>query len=129
MVIDSSALLSILQQEPDALSFSEAIALAEAPKMSAVTKVEASMVQTGGQGAAGVEQLDLLISDAGIEIVPFDDAQAEAARDAFARFGKGRHPAGLNFGDCCVYALARVTGEPLLYKGADFAATDVRAAL
>jgi len=129
MVIDTSALLAILQDEPERRKFNEAIEMSDSRRMSAVTFVESSMVVESRFGAEGVRDLDRLIERADVEIVPVDVQQARTAREAFARFGKGRHAAGLNFGDCFSYALARVLGEPLLFKGEDFGRTDVVPAL
>jgi ribonuclease VapC len=95
--------------------------------MSVATFVEVSIVIESRHGAAGLRQLDRFVDRAGIELVSVDVEQGRVARDAFGRFGKGRHPAGLNFGDCLAYALARVRGESLLYKGDDFLHTDVAA--
>ena len=125
MVIDSSALLATLREEPERRKFNEAIEMADSRRMSAVTFVESSMVVESRFGAEGVRDLDRLIERAEVEIVPVDVQQARTAREAFARFGKGRHAAGLNFGDCFSYALARVLGEPLLFKGEDFGRTDL----
>lgn len=125
MVIDTSALLAILQDEPERRSFNEAIEAAEVRRISAATFVEVSIVVEARFGAEGVRDLDLLLSKAGIEIFPVDQEQARTARHAYSRFGKGHHPAGLNFGDCFSYALAKVLGEPLLFKGDDFGHTDL----
>jgi ribonuclease VapC len=127
MVIDSSALIAILHREPEAAAFTQAIGTASVRLISAVTKLEAGMV-TLGRGIAGAETLDRLLHTLAVMVVPFDDHQATIAREAFARYGKGRHPAGLNFGDCAAYALAIAEAEPLLFKGTDFAATDVEVA-
>jgi ribonuclease VapC len=124
MVIDSSALIAILHKEPEAAAFVDAIRSAPMRLLSAVTKLEAGMVALG-RGVVGAETLDRLLDTLAVTIVPFDDHHATIARDAFARYGKGRHPAGLNFGDCAAYALAIAEAEPLLFKGTDFAATDV----
>ncbi|MFY9876596.1 MAG: type II toxin-antitoxin system VapC family toxin [Rhodomicrobium sp.] len=130
IAIDSSALVAILQNEPDALLFAEAIGGAEAIVVSAVTLFETSMVLAGRvQDETAWRLLDALIGRAKIEIVPFDAGQAAIARAAFHKYGKGRHPAALNFGDCASYALAKSKGAPLLYKGADFAKTDIVSAL
>jgi ribonuclease VapC len=123
MVIDSSALIAILFDEPDRLSFERAIRNEPIRLISAVSKLEAGIVLIGRRGSA--VPLMLIIESIGAEIVPFDEYQADVARDAFARFGKGRHKAGLNFGDCASYALAVTQVEPLLFKGTDFGATDV----
>jgi ribonuclease VapC len=129
MVIDTSALLSILQNEPERRAFVEAIEAADAPVMSVATFVEVSMVIQARHGAEGLSDLDLFIDRAGTELVGVDVEQAKLARHAFGRFGKGRHPAGLNFGDCFAYALAHARGEPLLYKSNDFSQTDAVAAV
>jgi ribonuclease VapC len=118
-------LLAILQNEPERRTFNEAIEAAETRVMSAATLVEVSIVIESRFGAEGLRDLDLFIERAGIEIAPVDKEQAHVARRAFSRFGKGRHEAGLNYGDCFAYALATVLGEPLLYKGEDFRRTDV----
>ena len=125
MVIDTSALVAILQDEPERRKYIEAIEAADSRLMSTATFVEISIVAEARHGAEGVRALDLFIKRAAIELVPVDTEQASAARHGFARFGKGRHRAGLNYGDCFAYALATVAGEPLLYKGDDFSHTDV----
>jgi ribonuclease VapC len=125
MVIDTSALLAILLDEPERRAFNEAIEAADSRAMSVATLVEISLVIESRFGAEGLRDLDTFVDHAGIELVPVDLEQANAARRAFGRFGKGRHPAGLNYGDCFAYALAAVRGEPLLYKGEDFAQTDL----
>lgn len=125
MVIDTSALLAILLDEPERRALNEAIEAAESRMMSAATFVEASIVIESRFGAEGIRDLDLFIERAGIGLAAVDAEQAHMARRAFSRFGKGRHRAGLNYGDCFSYALAMVLGEPLLYKGDDFGWTDV----
>ena len=125
MVIDSSALVSILFAEPDRLPLEQAIVADPVRLVSAVTKLEASMVLIGREGQEGRGRLARLLARIAATIVPFDDHQADIARDAFARYGKGRHRAGLNFGDCAAYALAIAEAEPLLFKGTDFGASDV----
>ena len=129
MVIDTSALLAILQDEPERVPFSEAIEAAESRAISAATFVEVSAVLDARFGAEAVRELDLLIERAAIEIIPVDLEQARVARRALALFGKGHHRAGLNFGDGFAYALASVLGEPLLFKGDDFRRTDIAAAV
>jgi ribonuclease VapC len=130
IAIDSSALVAILKDEDDALLFAEAIGAEDYVIVSAVTCLEASMVLAGGSlDETAWGPLDALIARARIEIVPFDAEQANLARAAFLKYGKGRHPASLNFGDCAAYALAKSKGAPLLYKGADFAKTDIVSAL
>ena len=125
MVIDTSALIAILQDEPERRGFNEAIEAAERRAMSVASFVEASMVVEARYGPDGVRDLDLFITKAGIELVAVDADQAHVARTAFRVYGKRRHPAGLNFGDCFAYALARTLDEPLLFKGSDFSLTDV----
>ena len=125
MVIDTSALLAILQNEPERRHFNESIEAADSRMMSVATFVVISIVIDSRYGAEGLRDLDLFIDRAGIEFAPVDMEQARVACAAFHRFGKGRHPAALNYGDCFSYALAQVLGEPLLYKGDDFSRTDV----
>lgn len=125
MVIDTSALLAILQNEPERRRFNEAIEEAASRSLSVASFVETSMVIETRYGLEGLRDLDLLIERAGIHLVSVDVDQGKEARRAFGRFGKGRHPAGLNYGDCFAYALARVRGEPLLFKGNDFSQTDL----
>jgi ribonuclease VapC len=125
MVIDTSALVAILRDEPERRAFIEAIEAADVRLMSAATFVEVSIVIEARLGADGARTLDLFLSRATIEITPVDLGQAHAARQAYVRFGRGRHRAGLNYGDCFAYALARERGEPLLFKGDDFVHTDV----
>ncbi len=125
MVIDTSALLAILQDEPERRTFSEAIEAAETRSMSAATFVETSIVIESRYGPAGLRDLDALIATAAIAVVTVAADQAQISRAAFSQFGKGRHPAGLNYGDCFAYALAKALGEPLLFNGGDFARTDV----
>lgn len=125
MVIGSSALLAILLQEPDARSYADGIEAGSPCLLSAATLVETSIVLEGRRGEQAGRELDVFLDRAGIRIVSVDARRAEIARLAVRRFGKGRHPAGLNFGDCFAYALAMATGEPLLSKGVDFAATDL----
>jgi ribonuclease VapC len=125
MVIDPSAVLAILQNEPERRAFNEAIEAAESCSMSAASFVESSMIIESRYGADGVRDLDLFIAKAQIPLVPVDIEQAHLARQAFRQYGKGRHRAGLNFGDCFSYALARALAEPLLFKGDDFGQCDV----
>jgi len=127
MVIDTSAMIAVLQDEPERRRLTEAIEAADARLMSTASFVEASIVRHARHGRDGVRDLDLLISDAAVELVPVDSEQADAAREAFFRFGKGNHAAGLNFGDCFSYALARTRDQALLFKGADFSQTDIAA--
>ena len=125
MIIDTSA---ILLGEPDAGHYEDAIAAAWPRRMSAVGLLEAAMVVESRGGAAAGHELDVLLEKAAVELVPVTSEQAIAARRAWRRFGKGNHPAGLNFGDCFAYALADTMGEPLLFKGGDFTRTDIAAA-
>lgn len=128
MILDSSAVLAILLGEPDAAYYEKAIAVALACRMSAANLLEASIVVESRGGLAAGHELDVFLERAGIELVPVTPQQVEAARRAWRRFGRGNHPAGLNFGDCFAYALAEATGEPLLFKGNDFAQTDIEPA-
>jgi ribonuclease VapC len=125
MVIDTSALMAVLLQEHDADRVAQAIDAGLPRLLSAVNLLEASIVIESRKGEAGGRELDLLLYRAGIEVVAVDQNQAETARAAWRRFGKGRHPAGLNYGDCFAYALARSRRLPLLIRGDDFSQTDV----
>jgi ribonuclease VapC len=125
MVIDTTAVLAILQLEPESGRFAAQIEADPIRLISAVSVLEAGMITEVRKGEAGALELDNFILRGQIQTVPFDAEQADIARLAFRRFGKGRHPAGLNFGDCAVYALASTRGEPLLFKGEDFSRTDI----
>jgi ribonuclease VapC len=125
MVIDTSAIMAILQDEPERRRFSEALESSDIRSLSAASFVETSMIVESRYGSDGVRDLDLLLSKAAIILEPVDAEQAHLARQGFRQYGKGRHPAGLNFGDCFSYALARFAAEPLLFKGKDFSLTDV----
>jgi ribonuclease VapC len=129
VILDSSALVAILFKEDDAAAYARALRDAESRAIAAPTVVEAAMVAEGRAGPAMAGELDELLQAAQAEIVPFTAEHAAIARDAWRRFGKGRHPAGLNLGDCFAYALAKARGEPLLFKGDCFARTDVKAAI
>ena len=129
MVVDTSALLAILQAEPEAEDLVEAIDAALHCVLSVVSFVEASMVLDARYGAAGRDRLDRLLRESGMELAPVDAEQGQIARDAFRDFGRGRHRARLNFGDCFSYALAKQRGESLLFKGGGFPHTDVRPAV
>lgn len=129
MVIDTSALIAILFGEPEALSFTKAIADESQKMISSFNALESGIVVEARKGEAGGRELDLLMHRARIEIVAMNADQAELARVAWRKYGKGNHPAGLNIGDCCAYALAKYSGEPLLFKGNDFNQTDIRAAI
>ncbi len=126
MVIDTSAILAILQNEPEQDAFIEAIESANICLVSAASFIEASIVILTRYGMDGILDLDLFLAKAGIEISSVDSDQANIARRAFRDFGRGRHPAELNFGDCFCYALAKSLDLPLLFKGNDFSKTDIR---
>jgi len=128
MVIDTSALLAILQNELERPAFNQAIESADTRALSTASFVELSIIVQSRYGPDGIRDLDLFLSRADIELIPVDSDQAYIARQAFRRFGKGRHPAGLNYGDCFSYALAKSLGEPLLFKGQDFLQTDLAVA-
>ncbi|TAN53702.1 MAG: type II toxin-antitoxin system VapC family toxin [Methylococcaceae bacterium] len=129
MVVDTSAWLCILLNEPDATRYAEVLAMADTLLLSSVSYVELGIVISSRHGAAGLERADRLLLALGAETIPFDRSQAAAALSVWQRYGKGNHPARLNFGDCCTYALAKLRDTPLLYKGEDFAQTDIRSAL
>jgi ribonuclease VapC len=125
MVLDTSALLAIFLAEPERKPFLEAILQAETRMISAATVLETGIVLEARRGESAGREFDLFVVRANLQIVPVDSEQTEIARSAWRKYGKGRHPAGLNFGDCFAYALAKSAGEPLLSKGNDFAETDV----
>jgi ribonuclease VapC len=125
MVVDTSALLAVLFGEPEADGIARSIALDSRRLASAFTVLETAIVVEARKGEPGGRELDLLLHRIGLESVPLTASIVEVARDAWRRFGKGNHPAHLNIGDCCAYALAKVSGEPLLFKGDDFSVTDV----
>jgi len=127
VVIDSSALIAILLGEPEAEALARAIARDPVRLISTFSALETGIVIEVRKGEAGGREFDLLLHRARIEIVPMNVEQYEIAREAWRIYGKGRHPAGLNIGDCCSYALAKYSGEPLLFKGEDFSKTDIPA--
>ena len=129
MVIDTSAIIAILFDEPERNVFARRILASPVRLVSAMSKLEASMVAIGRGGRDNLARLDQILRDLDLSFVPFDEHQANLARDAFARYGRGRHKAALNFGDCASYALAIAEAEPLLFKGTDFGATDVEVVL
>lgn len=129
MVIDSSALLAVLLGEPDGPRVAAAIEAGSPRLLSAANLLEASIVIESRKGEAGGRELDLLLYRAGIQVEPVDREEAELARVAWRRFGKGQHPAALNYGDCFAYALATSRQLPLLSCGEDFAGTDVEGVL
>lgn len=128
MIVDASAIVAILGEEPDWERYNEKIATARRPRMSVVNALEVTMVTESRGGAPAGAEFDRYVERMGIELEPVTLEQLAAARYAWRRFGKGNHAAGLNFGDCFAYALADVTREPLLFKGDDFVRTDVRPA-
>ena len=128
MIVDTSAVLAILFHESDAERYARAITMASPPRMSVATLLETTIVLESRSGAAAGHELDAFLEEAAIELEPVTPAHAQAARRAWRRFGKGNHPAGLNFGDCFAYALAEATREPLLFKGQDFELTDIEVA-
>jgi ribonuclease VapC len=125
MVIDTSALDAIFFGEPERQKFLAAITAAGSRLVSAATVLETGIVLEARQGEAAGREFDLFVVRANLQIVPVDAEQADLARSAWRKYGKGQHPAGLNFGDCFSYALAKASGEPLLAKGTDFARTDL----
>lgn len=125
MVIDTSAIVAIALNEPEAAEFEERIADDPVRLISAATVLEATIVLETRLGDAGGREFDLWLHKVGAEVVPVDAEQMDAARRVWRRYGKGRHPAALNFGDCFSYALALTRGDPLLFKGEDFARTDI----
>jgi len=129
MVVDSSAIVAILLNEPGAETFNRAVAMASVRLMSAGNLLEAGIVMETRRQENGVRELDFWLFKSAIEIVPVDATQVAIARRAWRRYGKGRHPAALNFGDCFAYALAIARNEPLLFKGNDFSKTDVQSAI
>lgn len=126
MVLDTSAILAILLGEPESPVIAELIAKDAKRLLSAGTALELMIVIEARKGEAGGRELDLLLHRAKIDVVPFDNEQAEIARVAWRRYGKGNHLAGLNFGDCFAYALSKISEEPLLFKGNDFNQTDIK---
>jgi ribonuclease VapC len=128
MILDTSALVAVLYGEPEARDFVERIRAADVCRISVANHVELSMVVESQLGPNGTRQADAFLRRAGVVVEPVTIEQGDLARQAFLDFGKGRHKAGLNFGDCFGYALARATGEALLFKGDDFALTDIRRA-
>ncbi len=130
LVVDSSAVIAILRSEPCWEMLATRMHVASSRVLSVASWVEVSLVMAGRHGdQATLEHLDRFLQTAAIELHPVDESLARMAREAFLRFGKGRHPAGLNFGDCFSYALARTLNAPLLFVGQDFTQTDVQVAL
>ena len=129
MVVDTSAIVAVLFLEEDAERYADALARAQKCFLSAVTRVEVAFVVEGRKGEAGRKILETFLETLDPEVIPVDLRQADLAIEAFRAYGKGRHSAGLNVGDCFSYALAKALDEPLLFKGNDFDRTDIRAAL
>jgi ribonuclease VapC len=125
MILDTSAILAVLRNEEDGPQFAEKIRLAETCRISTPSFVELSIVLEATAGDTGIRACDAFLRGNEVSIEPFTEEHALAARQAFSIYGKGRHPAGLNLGDCFSYALAKISGEPLLFKGSDFSRTDV----
>lgn len=126
MVVDTSALVAIFMGEPERSVFLRAITESDRTLISAANVLESGIVIETRRGEAAGREFDLFLARAAIEIAPADADQIEIARIAWRKYGKGRHPAGLNFGDCFAYALAKISGMPLLAKGNDFARTDIQ---
>jgi ribonuclease VapC len=127
VIVDTSAIIAVLRDESDAAMISHALQESPICRMSAVSYVEAAIVTDGNQDPLLSRRLDTLLRDIGMQVEVVTVRQAEIARQAYGDFGKGRHKAGLNFGDCFAYALAKELDEPLLFKGDDFRHTDVEA--
>lgn len=130
MVIDSSVLIAILENEPEATLFLRTMYESSSVlKIGTVTYTEVSLVTYSRFGQQGIDKLDRLLESLEVEFCDFDKSQAKLAREAWQKYGKGRHPAKLNFGDCCSYALAKCSNLPLLFKGNDFPETDIKIAI
>ena len=128
MILETSAMVAILYREPEAVAFAQLIHDADTCRMSVASLIELTMVIESQLGSDGMRQAEAFLRRADVMIEAVTLVQGELARQAFLDFGKGRHRAGLNFGDCFSYALAKATGEPLLFKGNDFGQTDIKAA-
>lgn len=129
MILDTSALMAILRDEPERRALQGALLDAPRAAISAATLVEVAMVAEGRGGEQGWPRAQAILDEAEVEVIAFTAEHAALAHEGWRRYGKGRHPAGLNLGDCFAYALAVSRNEPLLYKGTDFSLTDVKAAL
>lgn len=129
MVLDTSAILAVLQGEPGTPGLIAALEAAPLKRLSTASLVEAAIVMQARYGDHGEQEVDLFVQRLRVDVVPVSAEHADLARSAYRRFGRGRHPAGLNFGDCFSYALAMALGEPLLFVGDDFSRTDVAVAL
>ena len=129
IVLDTSALIALLLKEPDAELIASALVSATAIRMAAPNWLEVAMVAMARRGIDGYQQLKQILERLQVEVVASDRANADIALQAWIQYGKGRHPAGLNYGDCFAYALAKQRGEALLYKGNDFSKTDIQSVL
>jgi len=129
IVVDSSALIAVLDNEQDAARYAEALAEADATLISAATLLETAIVMLNRHGERSARVVDELVQEAGLEVETVTIHQVNIARQAYVDYGKGRNAAGLNFGDCFSYALAKAVGAPLLFKGEDFSQTDIEAVL
>ncbi|AUB84900.1 hypothetical protein THSYN_22810 [Candidatus Thiodictyon syntrophicum] len=129
MIVDTSAVMAVLLDEADALRYATALSQATELRMAAPTWLETAMIATARCPGDGFQELTAFLAYVGVEVVPVDSALVQIAYEGWARFGKGRHPAKLNYGDCFAYALARQRNEPLLFKGGDFTLTDIQAAI
>lgn len=129
IIVDTSALMSLLFQEPDAESLAVALTVATELRMAAPTWVESAIVVTTRRGDAGYQRFQQILEGLGMKVVPCDRTLSEIAFQAWCQYGKGRHPAGLNYGDCFSHALAKQRSEPLLFKGSDFSKTDIQSAI
>lgn len=127
MVVDTSAVLAVVFEEPEAAAFAELLATSSLTLISAVSWLETGIVVEARKGRAAVRDYRSLLAAARVKTVEFTAEQAQVALAAWQRYGKGHHKAGLNLGDCCAYALSKTAGRPLLFKGADFSQTDVAA--
>jgi len=128
MIVDSSAILAIAFQEPEAVRFASAIVQAPKRHISSVNWLETMMVIESRVGTQAADDVLLILSQLEVEALPFDEAHMHEAHEAWRRYGKGRHPAGLNLGGCCAYSASKIEGRPLLFKGNDFEKTDVEKA-
>ncbi|MCD6293056.1 MAG: type II toxin-antitoxin system VapC family toxin [Deltaproteobacteria bacterium] len=125
MVLDTSAIIAILTAEPESRRLAHAIAADPKRMISSISLLEAGIVIEARKGESGGRELDLLLHRIQVEVIPLTTEMTQLAQEAWRRFGKGRHPAKLNIGDCCAYALSKYSGEPLLFKGDDFNQTDI----
>ena len=129
MIVDSSAVLAIALDEPEASRLASAIIEAPTRHISSVNWLETMMVIESRAGSLAADDVLLILAQLAVEALPFDEEQMHQAHEAWRRYGKGRHPAGCTLGDCCAYAASKAEGRPLLFKGNDFEKTDVEKAL